>query len=114
MAIRSADDESTAQNVWRELASRQGAALEAYARTLKGYGAGRLPAEAVAREAVDLTARGTADVVRVSIEFAQDFYRWAWSLVGVRVEPGRGQNAETAAHAHRTASSSREATSGEG
>ena len=92
MAIRSADDESTARNVWRELASRQGEAFESYGRALKSYGEGNLPAEALAREAADLAARGTADAVRISLELAQDLYRWAWCLIGVRMEPGGGQS----------------------
>jgi hypothetical protein len=115
MAIRSADDESTARNVWRELASRQGESFEAYGRALKSFGEGSLPAEALAREAADLAARGTADAVRISLELAQDLYRWAWCLIGVRMEPGGGQAPdEPAGRAPRTASSSRKAASGEG
>jgi len=114
MAIRSADNESAGRNVWRELASRQGEAFEAYGRALKGFGGGSLPAEAVAREAVNLTARGTADAVRISIGLAQDYYRWAWSLIGVRMDPGRGHVPEPPVHGPRTASSSRRAASKEG
>lgn len=89
MAIRSADNESATWDALRELASRQGEAFEAYARALKAYGDGSLPAEALAREVINLTARGTADMVRTSFALAQDFYYWAWSLAGVRIDPGR-------------------------
>ena len=114
MAIRSPDDESAARNAWRELATRQGEAFEAYGHALKGFGEGSLPAEAFAREVVDLTARGTADAVTAWVGLAQDFYRWTWSLVGVRVDPGRGQASEPAARTSSVAGSSRRATSRKG
>jgi hypothetical protein len=114
MAFRSADDESAARNAWRELASRQGEAFEAYGRALKGFAEGRLPAETLASEVFSLTARGTADVARLSVGLAEDFYRWAWSLIGVRADPRGRQARESAAHASRRGPSSRGATSRKG
>jgi hypothetical protein len=97
MAIRSTDDESAAGNAWREVASHQGEAFEAYGRALKGFGDGSLPAEALVREVVGLTARGTADAVRISLGLAEDLYRWAWSLADVRIAPRRWEGPEPAA-----------------
>lgn len=86
MATSSAGTRAESQNFWRELVTRQGEAYEAYGRALKGFGQRSLPMEALVRDVVDLTARGAADVANTTVRFAQDYYRWAWSLVGISVD----------------------------
>jgi hypothetical protein len=105
MTTLSAGKKATGQGAWRELAMRQGEAYEAYGRALKGFGQGSLPAEALARDAVDLTARGMADAVNISLRFAEDYYRWAWSLVGITADPEGEQLGEPEAHTPKTADS---------
>ena len=103
MATLSADKKATGQGAWRELAARQGGAYEAYGRALKEYGQGSLPVEALARDVVNLTARGMADVVNISLRFAEGYYRWAWSLVGISADPEGEEFASPEGHTPKTA-----------
>jgi len=92
MATSSARTKTRGQDVWRELVTRQGEAYEAYGRALKGFGQRSLPVEALLRDVVDLAVGGATDAVNASARFAEDYYRWAWSLIGISADPeGAGE-----------------------
>jgi len=88
MATSSVGMNAESQDVWRELVTRQGEAYEAYGRALKGFGQRSLPVEGLARDVVDLTARSAANAMNISVRFVEDYYRWAWSLIGISEVPG--------------------------
>lgn len=81
------DLKSSADNVWRELAASQGEALETYSRTLKEFGRGEVTLPTVARGAVNFAATAAVDEAIFSWRLAAEYYRWAASLAGVRIDP---------------------------
>jgi hypothetical protein len=112
MTSSSAGDEAAIKDAWRELVALEGEGLEAYGRALKEFGQGTLDSATFVRDVLDLTAHGTADAARISLRLAEDYYRWAWSLFGVRVNPSGGWITQSMAQAPETAPSSEPTGSG--
>ena len=74
---------------WRTSSVQQGQALEAYGRILAAYGRGEIPSEIFARDLANAGTYFAEDVLMSSLRFGWEYYRWGWSIIGVRIDPGK-------------------------